>query len=303
MGEVLFLGFGAIGITFASQFVDAGYPFQVLCDEDRKKRYAEQEFSVNGRHYQFSFVTPPEVVGVPEWVFIAVKDYQLENALDLLDGLVGPRTGLISLLNGISSEEVIGKRFDIGKTIPAFVAHTDATRRDSAVTFHSGGRVIFGERNGIGSERIQRLQRLFSEAGVEYQVSDDIVRMMWWKFMVNVGINQTGAILGAPYGTFQESTSCRDVAFSAMREVVDLAPYYGVDLTENDIHLAMEMVGGLSPAGKNSMLQDIEAGRQTEVDIFAAEVCRLGVKAGIATPVNRLFFHMLKTLEWQNGIR
>jgi 2-dehydropantoate 2-reductase len=124
--------------------------------------------------------------------------------------------------------------------------------------------------------------------------------MMWWKFMANVGINQTGAILGAPYGSFQHCRSCREAAISAMREVIALAPHYGVDLTENDLHMALEMVDGLDSEGKNSMVQDIEAGRKTEVATFAGQVCRMGAKAGVPTPVNRLYEQMLRTLEWQS---
>lgn len=302
MERVLFLGFGALGITFVSQFLDAGYPVQVLCDEGRRERYRKQDFSVNGRSREFSFVVPSEISAVPDVVFISVKGYQLTGALPLLEGVIGPETIVLSLLNGISSEEEIGERFGAEKVLPAFVAHTDATRQGNAVTYQSPGRIVFGEPDGTRSPRVERVETLLTQVGVDHRVSDDIRRMMWWKFMVNVGINQAGAILGASYGSFQRSDSCREVAISAMREVVALAPRYGVDLTENDIHLALEMIAGLAPEGKNSMLQDIEAGRQTEVDLFAGQVCRLGVEAGIATPVNQLFFQMLKTLEWQKEI-
>lgn len=303
MERVFFVGFGAIGVTFASQFQDAGYPLQGLCDGERKKRYMERGFTVNGKKYVFPFVEPSEVAVAPDVIFIAVKNYHLPDALNLLEGVVGPETTIISLLNGIRSEEVIERRYGPERTLPAFVAHTDATREGNNVTFHCGGRIIFGERDGGFSARVKKIARLLGEAGVDHQVSDEILRMMWWKFMVNVGMNQAGAILGAPYGTFQESTSCREVALSAMREVVGLAPHYGVDLTENDMHVALEMIDSLAPEGKNSMLQDVEAGRQTEVEAFAGEVYRRGLEIGVSTPVNRLFHHMIKTREYQKGIR
>lgn len=119
--------------------------------------------------------------------------------------------------------------------------------------------------------------------------------------MVNVGVNQAGAILKAPYGHFQEFAPCLEVAFSAMREVISLAPHSGVRLSEKDIEQSVQMLMRFNPEGKNSMLQDLDAGRKTEVEIFAGKICRLGEEAGIPTPVNRLFYNMLKTLEWQNS--
>jgi Ketopantoate reductase len=110
MESVLFLGMGAVGITFASQFVDAGHPVQFLCDEKRREKYRKQDLSVNGRPYAFSFVVPSEISEAPDFVLVAVKEYQLESALDLLEGVAGPRTIVLSLLNGIDSEETIAGR-------------------------------------------------------------------------------------------------------------------------------------------------------------------------------------------------
>lgn len=299
MEKVIFAGFGAIGMMFASQFQDAGYPFQVLCDEKRRERYLARQFSVNGKARSFPFVVPPEVEEAPDFVLLAVKEYDLPGALELLDGVMGPETVVLSLLNGIGSEEAIDARFGDGRALPAFVAKTDATRDEAGVAFSSPGRILFGEYDGVPSDRVRRAAEMFESAGVDHLASDDIRKMMWWKFMVNVGMNQTGAILGAPYGSFRDCRPCREAAISAMREVIALAPHYGVDLTENDLHLALEMVDGLAPEGKNSMLQDVEAGRKTEVETFAGQVCRMGEEAGVPTPVNRLYHQMLRTLEWQ----
>lgn len=299
MEKVLFVGFGAIGAMFASRFQDADYPFQILCDEKRRERYLARQFAINGKSRSFTFVVPPEVCEAPDFILLSVKEYDLHAALDLLDGVIGPDTVVLSLLNGIGSEEAIDARFGKGCGLPAFVAKTDATRDERGVNFTIPGTIIFGENDGTTSDRVRRVSGMFESAGVNHQVSGEIRKMMWWKFMANVGINQTGAILGAPYGSFQHCLPCREAAISAMREVVALAPHYDVDLTENDLHLALEMVDGLDPEGKNSMVQDVEAGRKTEVDTFAGQVFRMGLETGVSTPVNRLYYQMLQTLEWQ----
>ena len=301
MEKVLFLGMGAVGITFASQFVDAGCPVRFLCDEKRREKYRNQDLSVNGRPYVFSLVVPYEISEAPDFVFVAVKEYQLESALGLLEGVTGPQTVVLSLLNGIDSEETIAARLGSEKVLPAFVSRMDSTKEGDKVVYSSPGQIVFGERDGKRSARVERVERLLAEAGVLYEASGEIMRMMWWKFMVNVGMNQAGAILKAPYGHFQEFPPCLEVAFTAMREVIALAPFSGVDLSERDIDRSVQMLMRFNPEGKNSMLQDLDAGRKTEVEMFAGKVCRLGEEAGIPTPANRLFYNMLKTLEWQKA--
>lgn len=303
MENVLFLGTGAVGTTFASQFLDSGYPVRFLCDEARKEKYQKQDFAVNGRPYRFVFVTPGEIPRSekPDCVFVAVKEYQLEPALDLLEGIAGPRTIVLSLLNGIDSEEIIAARLGCEKVLPAFVSRMDSTRTGNSVVYSSPGQIIFGERDGQRSARVERVERLLEDAGVLHEASGEILRMMWWKFMVNVGFNQAGAILKAPYGHFQEFSPCLEVAFSAMREVIALAPFSGIDLSGKDIDRSVQMLMGFNPEGRNSMLQDLDSGRKTEVEMFAGKVCRLGEQVGTPTPVNRLFYDMIKTLEWQKA--
>jgi 2-dehydropantoate 2-reductase len=301
MEKVLFLGLGAVGATFASQFAGKGYPFRFVCDGKRKEKYGHRVISVNAKPYAFSFVSPAEIPEPPDFVFVAVKEYHLEKALDLIEEIVGPQTVVMSLLNGIDSEDVIGTRLGRERVLPAFVARMDSTKEGDRVVYSSPGQIVFGEPDGKRSDRVKRVERLLGEAGVLYEVSENIFRGMWWKFMANVGLNQAGAIMGAPYGHFQRYSPCLEVALSAMREVVAVAPHSGIDLGEEDIDRSVRMLMALNPEGKNSMLQDLEAGRKTEVEIFAGKVCRLGAEAGIPTPVNRLFYDILKTLEWQRG--
>jgi len=302
MEKVLFLGMGAVGATFASQFADAGYPFHFLCGRDRVEKYRKRQLRVNGKPYDFPLLTPDEVSAQPDFVFIAVKEYQLVSALDLVEKVAGPGTVVLSLLNGIDSEEVLAARLGWDRVLPAFVSRMDSTKKGDSVVYSSPGQIVFGEKDGMFSPRVERVKRMLEQAGVLREATGQIMRMMWWKYMVNVGFNQAGAILNAPYGHFQKYPPCLEVAFSAMREVIAIAPFSGIDLTEKDMEKSVQMLMGFNPEGRNSMLQDLDAGRKTEVEMFAGKVCRLGEAAGVPTPVNRLFLDMLKTLEWQKGV-
>ncbi len=115
--------------------------------------------------------------------------------------------------------------------------------------------------------------------------------------MINVGINQVSAVLGAPYGVFQRSQKTRDLMESAMREVMAIAKTAGVNLFEKDIEDWYAFLSRLSPDGKTSMVQDVEARRKTEVEMFAGKVIELGNRYGIETPVNETLFRFIKAIE------
>ena len=128
-----------------------------------------------------------------------------------------------------------------------------------------------------------------------------MIRMLWWKFMVNVGMNQASAVMGAPYGVFQSSSEAHSLMVDLMREVIDLAHKAGIDLREQDLDDWNSVLETLSPEGKTSMLQDVEAGRKTEVEVFAGNVVELGEKYGLPTPVNRTFLRIIQVLERYPG--
>jgi 2-dehydropantoate 2-reductase len=120
---------------------------------------------------------------------------------------------------------------------------------------------------------------------------------MWWKFMINVGINQASAVLRSPYGVFQSSPDALALMKTLMQEVIAVAQKNSVGLTLKDLDDWCTILNTLSPDGKTSMLQDIEAGRKTEVEIFAGKVVSMGEKFQIPTPVNETVLRIIKVIE------
>jgi 2-dehydropantoate 2-reductase len=145
------------------------------------------------------------------------------------------------------------------------------------------------------------VQAAFERAGIVSEIPTDMIRMLWWKLMVNVGINQASAVMRAPYGVFQSSPDARELMKMLMREVIVLAQRVGVNLREQDLAEWHEVLKTLSPKGKTSMLQDIEAGRKTEVEVFAGKVVELGRSHGIPTPVNQALLSIVHVLEQYRG--
>ncbi|VIG18856.1 ketopantoate reductase [Clostridioides difficile] len=295
--KVVFWGVGAVGATFAEQFLNSKYDFKILCNKERKKRYLEDGFIINGKRYDFDYVTRDEYKQEADFIIIGLKYNNLKENIKELDGLVGKNTVIMSLLNGVDSEEIIGERFGIEKMVYSYVTNIDAKKINNNIIHTTNGIIVFGNKDNSEDRKTNIITEVFDDVNIEYVLSKDIQRDMWWKYMVNIGVNQTSAILGAPYGVFQSSEHLRELAKSAMREVVAIAQAKGISLTEDDVENSLHRILEHSKEGRTSMLQDVEAHRPTEVDMFSKNICKLGKKYSIPTPINQTFFYMIKVIE------
>jgi 2-dehydropantoate 2-reductase len=236
----------------------------------------------------------------PGLVIVAVKGQHLAQAIDDMRPYVGPDTLILSLLNGISSEDELSAAFGAEHVLYAMIIGIDALREGSAITYTRPGTINFGEalnKPGEPGERVVRVSRFLDRAGLRHEVPENMVRTMWYKFMINVGINQASAVLRAPYGAFQKIPETQRVMESAMLEVIALSKALGTGLSEEDMQSWYKTLGTLSPDGKTSMLQDVEAGRKTEVELFSGTVIRLGGETGVLVPVNRMLYDMIRAIE------
>lgn len=301
--KIAILGAGALGATYAAKFYDADPDSVVLiADGERYQRLKEKGFVLNGQPYTIPVVRPDEGNAPVDMIIVGLKHHHLDQALPDLRQFVGEHTTIVSVMNGLDSEDVIGAVYGMDKLLYAIVVGIDAVREGNEIVCSNAGKIIFGEAdNAQLSPRVQQAQAAFDWAGIIYQTPVDMLRIMWWKFMVNVGVNQASAVMRAPYGAFQFSTDAQALMEALMREVIALAGAAGGNLVENDIAEWYTVLNTLSPVGKTSMLQDIEAGRKTEVEIFAGKVVSLGEQYGIPVPVNETVMHIIRVLEKNAG--
>jgi 2-dehydropantoate 2-reductase len=201
-------------------------------------------------------------------------------------------------MNGLDSEEYIGSFYGMDKMLYTISVGIDAVRQGNRVSYTRPGKHYFGHAtNSDLSPQVQRVQQAFDQAGIAHETPLDMLRMLWWKFMINVGTNQASAVMRAPYGVFQTSPDAQALMETLMREVLALARVAGVNLVEQDLDDWYATLNTLSPQGETSMLQDIKAGRKTEADIFGGKVVELGQTHGVPTPVNQTVLRILRVLE------
>jgi 2-dehydropantoate 2-reductase len=301
--RVAILGVGAMGAYFASRFFDSPDFFPgVIARGQRLERLKREGMVINGKHYEFPVIDPNESSSSMDLIIVALKHHHLEEALQGLEKLVGDTTIFLSVMNGLESEEYIGSLYGMDKVLYTISVGIDALREGNQVTYTKPGKHYFGEANNAQlSQRVLQVQDAFERAEIVYEIPEDMIRIMWWKFMINVGMNQASAVMRAPYGVFQNTPSAQELMEALMREVIALAEALEINLTSRDIDDWYAFLNTLSPQGKTSMLQDIEAGRKTEVEIFGGKVVELGKVHGVLTPVNQTVLHIIRVLE-QNSV-
>ncbi len=297
--KIAIIGAGALGGMYAARFFDSD-PESVflVAGGDRKRRLETEGFYLNDRHYLVSTAEPAGHEAPADLILVGVKYDQLDQAVGDMARFVGSGTHILSVMNGIDSEERIAAAYGWERTLYCAALGMDPLRENNRIRVHREGSLLFGEAENKGpSGRLAPICALFDRCGIAWEIPDDMIRTLWWKYMINIGINQCSAVCSAPFGLFQGSEEARTLMDSAMAETIAVARAKGIDLTEADIGQWHKVMAGLSPEGKTSMLQDLDAGRRTEVDMFAGTLVAMAEDLGIDAPVNRTLLRIIRVLE------
>ena len=301
--NVIICGLGAIGTIYALKLKGCTN-LKILADEKRIERYKKNPVIFNGTECDFSFILPEEKNFNADLVIIAVKNSGLDAAADSIKNFVDENTIILSLLNGISSEEYLASIYGWEKLLFSyFVGHT-STRKGTEISFDGVGEIVFGEKeNSNLSKKVLAVKNLFEDAKIDYSIPEDMEYSMWKKFLVNVGTNQASAILGGAYKLFQNSEKSMNLAKNFMKEAQKIAEVSGIKNSEKMLDEALEIINSMLPETKSSMLQDVEAARKTEVEIFAGKVVELGKKFNIPTPYNKIAFEIISALDEKSSLK
>lgn len=296
---VAIIGLGALGIMYGKHLVDhlGVDAVRIIADHDRIERYKKDGIFCNGEPCAFRYVDAEEQMEPADLLIFAVKYTGLKSAIESAKNQIGKQTIILSVLNGISSEHVIGEAFGFDRLLYCIVAGMDASKVGNELTYKNIGFLSFGEANDERSEKVQALARLFDKVDMPYEIPERMLHKMYSKLMVNTGVNQSTAVFETNYGGIQVPGKPRDTVIAAMKEVIQVANAEGVDLQESEIAEWLKINDSLNPEGMPSMRQDTLQHRPTEVDLFAGTIRKLGKKHGIPTPVNDFLYDQIRAIE------
>ena len=231
---------------------------------------------------------------------VALKYGALPGALDSIAAAVGPNTTVMSLMNGVDSEEIIAAKIGAEHVLPSLIKVASHKEADG---YHFNPEttigIIYGELAApLKSECVQAVEALLAGTGIHSRVTPYIKEEIWSKFRLNVCNNLPQAILGAGVGCYQSSAHMKAISDGLCHELEAIAVAKGIDLSKVD---ASSRHGSLvPPATRYSTLQDLDAGRHTEIDMFSGALMRMGQELSIPTPYNEYTYHMIKALEEKN---
>lgn len=292
------IGLGALGILFGAPMEGHAAPgsFTVIAGEDRIRRYSRQPTLFNGRECHFDYTTPE--AGHPvDLILVAVKATALDSAVEDIRRFVGPDTVILSVLNGITSEDTLNAAYP-GHVLWSVAIGMDATRTGRTLVCKCPGKIQFGERDGRMTERVAAVDRYLTACGIGSEPCDDILAKQWAKLMINVGLNQTAAAFDLTYEGLRTPGPAQDKMRQAMQEVIRLANLEGVPLPPDcDSKWLDANMPGFNADGMPSMRQDVLARRPTEVEEFAGVIRRLGRKHDMPTPANDFFYDAIRRIE------
>jgi 2-dehydropantoate 2-reductase len=282
------IGLGAIGTLYAAKISardSAG--LRIIADPARIARYCADPPSFNGTRLDLNYVTPDHP-GLPaDLLLVAVKSTGLAASFPSIAPFLGEHTQILPLLNGITAQDALADAFGWPRVLYGFVYCESSMRTGHAVVQNGTAKIVFGEAtNTPPSGRVRAVGDFFERLGVEYHIPDDMRAAQWKKYILNIGINQAQAVLRAPNRELQQNPEAMRFARSLMDEAAAVAAALGIPKADEIPAWAETVIRGASPDNRTSMLQDVEAGRTPEIDLFAETICRLGKEHGIPTPAN-----------------
>ncbi|MCR3955650.1 MAG: 2-dehydropantoate 2-reductase [Gudongella sp.] len=299
--RVSIIGMGSLGLIFGSFLMDrlGRDNVEFVMDEDRFRRYSGVERLINGKRYDFNLVSGDEMGKPADLLIFAVKSTGLEEAIQTVRNKVSEDTIIISLLNGITSEKIIGEAFGRDKVLYTIAEGMDPIRSGHNLDYTRMGSVRIGidEETEEKSDKLNEVLELFERTGFPYIPEEDVMQRLWSKFMLNVGVNQVLMIHEGNYDTIQKPGPARDLMIDAMKEVVQLAEKENIKITQADIDYYVALIDTLNPEGMPSMRFDGLNRIRSEVELFSGMVLELGEKHGIPTPINREIYEKIKEIE------
>lgn len=293
------VGLGALG-TLYTHLLTEGLGKEhvlVLADENRIRRYETEGVYFNGTLCDFNYTAAEKCTEKLDLLIFAVKFGGLEAAIEECRHLVDEDTTLISVLNGVSSEEIIGNAFTAQQVVWCVAQKMSARKEGSRVTVKPLGELALGVPAGMDTQHLHRLTAFFDAIHFPYSLPEDIRLQMWSKLLCNVGTNQPTMVFECGFGGLQVEGRPREVMFAAMREVMAVANAEGIPLSEADIDYWVEVLDSFPPESETSMRQDGKAHRKSEVELFAGTICRYAEKHGLEVPTNTWLYNEVKRIE------
>jgi 2-dehydropantoate 2-reductase len=298
--KIAVVGTGGVGGYFGGKLAHSGQDVTFVARGSHLAAIQANGLQVKSAHGDF-IVFPAQAtddmadIGPVDLALVCVKDFQLAEIIPLMKPLVGERTAVLPLLNGIRAAEQLSEAFGrecvLGGlcSVVAFIESPGVIRQSSP--FH---RVAFGEWDGQMTDRVKAIDEAFAASGVENVLSEDVLREMWTKFIFITAYSGVASVVRLPAAGLHACDETMALLREVMAEIEAVGRAKGVALPEDVVDKTMDFIQGLPPEATSSMQRDVEAGHMFELEALTGSVVRYGQETNVPTPVNRVLYAALK---------
>jgi 2-dehydropantoate 2-reductase len=298
--RIAVFGAGGVGGYFGGRLAQAGEDVVFIARGEHLRAIQTQGLRVDSIKGDF-IVRPaqasddPGQVGEVDVVLVAVKTWQVPEAAQSMRPVMGSNTYVLPLENGVEAPSQLAAALGIERVLGGMCQISSAIAGPGHIR-HVGidPFIAFGELDGRPSERVERLLRAFQRAeGMRVEAPDDIQAAMWRKFLFIAAISGVGAVARAPAGVIRSLPETRRLLELAMWEVYAIARARGIRQPEDVVAQTLAFIDGMGPSVIASMHRDILNGRPSELEAQNGAVVRLGLEAGVPTPVHDYLYASL----------
>jgi len=227
-------------------------------------------------------------------VLLCVKSFDTEQAVEAIRPVVGLDTAVVSLQNGVDNEEKIDAALGAGHAVGG-VAYVFATIEGPGVIAHTqGGRIVLGELDGQARPRTERLREAFTAAGVPTELSPDIRRALWDKYLAITAQAGMTALTRKPTGVLRAIPECWTMWRLLLEELAAIAAAEKVSLAADVVERILTGVAGLKPDTTSSMYHDLTHGKRLELEALQGHALRLAERHGLPAPTLFAVYAALK---------
>ena len=301
--KILIMGTGGVGGYYGGllaqqgnevTFISRGAHLYAIRHEGLKVKSIHGDFMV----FPVNATEDPAKVEPVDLVLFCVKTYNTDEAAEAIRPVVGPQTVVISLQNGIDAAERIGKVVGIEHVIGGATWLSSAVEAPGVIKQISEfRRIVFGELGGGRSEHIQSIFGVLNLIGIDVEISENIQKILWTKFVFISAASAFGSLTRLPMGEYRSVPETRRLISGIMQEVEALARAQEIQLDPDVVQKSLEFMDNTASHIKPSMQLDVESGHRTELESMVGVIGRKGRELGVPTPVADFAYSALLPVE------
>ncbi len=290
--KIAIMGTGGVGGLFGARLTQAGIDVTFIARGAHLEAIKTKGLQVispdrgNILIKDAQAVSDPRGVGFVDYIFLTVKLWDTDSAVELIKPMVGEHTTVISFQNGISRDDVLKAKLG-AENVLGGISYVGATIQAPGVIEQRGTvqKLVFGEYGGTKTERVLALQKACESAAIEVVVPDDIEKALWEKFVVLVAMSSITACCRSSIGVVRENPETRALLQAVMNEVVAVAKARGVAISADIVERQMAYLDNLGRDVTASLEHDLRHGNKLELPWLAGTVVTLGRELNVPTPV------------------